>query len=129
MSSHVIDSWAWMEYLDGSKLGSKARPIIEGGNTLTSVVTIAEVISKVSRAGRDPSIAFNSIVSLSKTIAVDEDLARNAGLLHSTIKKKRPNFSLGDAFVLQTARKLGARVLTGNPDFDGLKEADMLKKR
>lgn len=127
MSKQVIDSWAWMEYLDGSELGNKAKPSIEGGNALTNMVTVAEVVSKVNRMGKDPSIAFDAIISLSKIIIGDEDFAKNVGLLHSSIKKRKPNFSLGDAFVLQTARSSNARVLTGDPDFEGIKEADMLK--
>ncbi|HWP78409.1 MAG TPA: hypothetical protein VNL34_02005 [Candidatus Nitrosotenuis sp.] len=79
--------------------------------------------------GKDPSIAFDSIVSLSKVIVDDENFAKNVGLLHSSIKKRKPNFSRGDAFVLQTARSLNARVLTADPDFEGIKEADMLKRK
>ena len=43
------------------------------------------------------------------------------------VKKKIPNFSLCDAFVLQTAKSNDARVLTGDPDFRGIKEALMLR--
>ncbi len=129
MSRYVIDSWAWMEYLDGSELGRKAKPSIESGNAFTNVVTIAEVVSRINRAGRDAGIAFDSITSLSKVIVGDKNFAKNTGLLHSSIKKRRPNFSLADAFVLQTAKSLNARVLTGDSDFEGIKEADMLGKK
>ncbi len=42
------------------------------------------------------------------------------------MKRERTNFSLGDAFVLQMARKEGVKVLTGDRDFEGLKDAVMI---
>lgn len=116
-----------MEYLDGSELGSRAKPVIETGEAFTSIVSLAEVVSKVARERGESDIAFNSIVSLSKIISGDAVFAKNVGLLHADIKKTRPNFSLADAFVLQTAKSLNARVLTGDPDFKGIKEVELLK--
>lgn len=42
------------------------------------------------------------------------------------LKKSKLNFSLGDAFVLQSAKSVHAKVLTGDLDFEGVKEAEML---
>jgi predicted nucleic acid-binding protein len=39
-----------------------------------------------------------------------------------------PNFGLADSFVLQLARKVGAKVLTGDSDFKGLREAEYIGK-
>ena len=47
-----------------------------------------------------------------------------AGLLHARVRKGSPNFSLGDAFVLQLARKPRGKVMTGDPDFRGIREAE-----
>ncbi len=128
MSKYVIDAWAWMEYLDGSEAGNTAKANIEGGNSFTNIVTVAEVVSRVARREGDVDAAFNFIVSLSRIVTGDENFAKRAGLLHNQIKKSKHNFSFGDAFVLQTAKDLGAKVLTGDPDFDGIKEAEMLKR-
>ena len=127
MARYVVDSWAWMEYLDGSEAGRMAKSKIEDREAFTSAITIAEVVSRVSRKGSDADMAFNSIVSLSKIVYVDEEFAKKVGLLHSSIKKRVTNFSLADAFVLQTAKNLDAKVLTGDPDFKGIKDAEMLK--
>lgn len=127
MSKYVIDAWTWMEYLDGSEAGNAAKADIEGGNAFTNLVSVADVVSKVARKGGDVDAAFNFMVSLSRIITGDENFAKRAGLLHNQIKKSKPNFSFGDAFVLQTAKDLGAKVLTGDPDFKGIKEAEMLR--
>lgn len=127
MSKHVLDSWAWVEYLRGSDRGKKVRREIEGSTEIfTHTVTIAELTSKLKREGMDTAVAWRAVTSISRIIIPDAIDAKNVGLLHAEIKAKRPNFSLADAFVLHGAKKVKARVLTGDSDFEGLPEADML---
>lgn len=73
MTSFVMDSWAWVEYLRGSKAGQLIKRDLDSGSELLT----------------------NAI-------------------------------SLADDFVLQTARKHDCRILTGDIDFEGLKEARIL---
>jgi len=42
-SSFVIDTYAWVEYLLGSRAGAKAKNYIEGGTGLTPSVVLAEL--------------------------------------------------------------------------------------
>jgi len=127
MTGYVVDSWAWVEYLRGSKAGQAVKKELESGSeTLTNVVTLAELASKLTRERLDLESAWRAITALSKTITVKEPDAKDAGILHATMKETTPNFSLADAFVLQTARKHGCRILTGDPDFKGIKEARIL---
>jgi PIN domain nuclease of toxin-antitoxin system len=125
-TKYVVDSWAWIEYLDGSEIGKKVAMKLKAQEVFTNIVTIAEVISKVGRKQKDPDIAFRAMTSLSNIVAGDDEFAKRVGLLHSGVKKEVPNFSLGDAFTLYTAKSLSAKVLTGDPDFKGIKEAEML---
>jgi len=125
---YVIDSWAWIEYLDGTNAGRKVKEAFEKGQVYTNIVSIAEVISKVDRRGKDPNVALEAITTKSKMIVGSAQFARDVGLLHSKIKKSRPNFSLADAFTLQTAVSMNAKVMTGDPDFKGLKDAIVLTK-
>ncbi len=127
MSKRVLDSWAWVEYLRGGERGKKVRREIEENTDIfTHLVTIAELTSKLKREGMDTAIAWRAVTSVSRVIAPDAIDAKNVGLLHAEIKAERPNFSLADAFVLHAARKLKAKVLTGDPDFQGLRDAIML---
>jgi predicted nucleic acid-binding protein len=129
MTEIVIDSWAWIEYLDGSKRGSKVRDVImdERNQLYTHVVSIAEIVSKEKRRKKDPETAWRAITSLTKVLQIDESDSKAAGLLHAEIKSKNKNFGLVDSFVLQAARKLSGRVLTGDPDFRGVAEAILLR--
>ena len=52
---YIIDSFAWIEYLEGSKLGEKVREaILNKGNEIFSLnLCIAEVVSKAKRKKLD----------------------------------------------------------------------------
>ena len=128
MSRHVIDSYAWIEYLDGTESGRKVRDLVErNGEIFTSALTIAEVISKVARKGKDVKVANDVLLSNSKVVNADEALSLQAGLLHCEIRKSLKDFWLADAYVLATARKLKAKVLTGVAHFKGVKEAVLIR--
>ena len=87
---------------------------------------MAEVISKFKREGLDSESAWNAVTSLSKTVAVKDNDAKEAGIIQAATKKKTPNFSLGDAFS-SNSKKRGCRTLTG--DFRRVKEARMLTRK
>jgi len=127
MKRYVIDAWAWLEYLEGRVMGQEVRKRIRSAELFTNPITVAEVVSKVHKTGGDVDTAYSAITSMSQIATVGEAFAKRAGMLHGSIKKSRPNFSFGDAFTLQTAIDLHAKVLTGDPDFKGMREAEMLK--
>lgn len=120
----LIDTYAWIDYLEGGKLGEKVRKEIFGNNEIFSLmVTIAEVISKVKRKGLNVDIAYNAMVRNSKIIEVNPEISKNAGLFHADVRKKIKNFGLVDALLLMTARDIGAKIITGDLHFHGYKEA------
>jgi predicted nucleic acid-binding protein len=125
MNRLVVDSWAWVEYLGGSKMGEAVEKKISGRVELwTSVLSLTEVVSRCRRKGIPEDKALEAIGSLSRLGIPDQRDAAEAGRLHAQVRANSPNFSLADAFVLQLARKLRAKVLTLDPDFKGIKEAE-----
>jgi predicted nucleic acid-binding protein len=128
MASYMLDSWAWVEYLQGTNKGEKVRRVLkERDDFFTSAISLAEVVSKASRSGQEPRVAWQAITTNSRIVVPSSsDAYYNAGLLHGELKTQRPNFSLGDAFVLAAARARGAKIITGDPDFEGVPEAIML---
>jgi predicted nucleic acid-binding protein len=128
MTRLVIDSHAWIEYFNGTEKGAKVREYLENPANiiLTNSVTVAEIISKFERENKDTEQVWHALHSISKVIQVDSLFAKNVGEIHAEVKAKTRNFSLADAFALHTARAFGAKVLTGDPDFKGIKEALMI---
>ena len=126
---YIIDAYAWVEYLVGSEAGSKVKEALEGdGNEIyTCAVTVAEVISKTAREGRNPDIAYDILLSNSYIIDLDEELSKDAGILYAEMRKTIKDFGLADACVLASAKKLKSKILTGDHHFKGIEEAILIR--
>ncbi len=114
--------------MDGTNRGARVREVIEDPHNActTSVVTLAEVVSKFIRRERDPKVALKALEDNSNVQAADLALGRLAGEVHAEEKKKVKDFGLADAFVLATARSKGSKVLSGDPHFKNVPEAVMI---
>ena len=129
MNSYVIDAWAWIEYLIGSESGAKLNEIFEDENAqiYTCAVTLAEVVSKVAREGKDIEVAYSLLLSNTQIVNADGELSKSAGLVHAEMRQKEKDFGLADSYVLATARKLKTKILTGDPHFKNVKDAVLIK--
>lgn len=125
MTKFVIDAYAWIEYLDGSEKGKKVAGIIEddANEIFTSSATVAEVVGKVIRRDQDIKVALNYINNFSTVHDITQEIGISAAQIHFESKKKVKNFGMLDAFVAATAKNLNAKILTGDNDFRGFKEA------
>ena len=128
MTKYIIDSYAWIEYLEGSEKGGKVESIIsDGSNEIYShILTVSEVIGKTKRRDMNIESAFSAVTLFSKLIAIDVDSARNAGLFHAEMRKTAKDFGLADAFILISARRMNAKFVTGDPHFKSFKETIMI---
>ena len=124
----VIDAHAWIEYFIGSNTGNEVKKILESDKNkiFSSVITIAEIASITKRENRDSEQKYLDMINLSKIYGINEEFAKEAGILHAEIRKKIKDFGMADAIVLLTARKLSAKILTGDPHFKGFKEAILI---
>ena len=125
----LLDSFAWFEYFHGTKRGERVRALLEGaGSLFTSPLVLAEITSKVTRvegAGKAAErLAF--VLAHSAVIPVDETIGIEAGQIHAHERKTKRDFGMVDAVILASARSRGVSVLTGDPHFKGLSDADLL---
>lgn len=111
----LIDSWAWIEYFQGSETGRRVRDFLEDDEGLiVSSINISEVYrwilrfydEKAAEAKREAIKERFIVVDVDETIAVEA----------AKIKHKF-GWGLGDSIVYATARQLKAEVLTGYSDF------------
>lgn len=128
MTKLIVDSYAWIEYFKASGKGLEVKNFIENGQNEIFIVSviISEVISSIKRQDMDTLQAANVITSFANFIELTKEDLVNIGLLHAEMRKKLKDFGLGDSFILFSARKTGAKILTGDPHFKGMKEAIMI---
>ncbi len=94
----------------------------DSNEIFTSSTTVAEVVSKSMRENKDVKVALAHINNLSKVLNITPDFGILAGQIHFEAKKKNKEFGMLDAFVAATAKKISAKILTGDEDFKHFKE-------
>jgi predicted nucleic acid-binding protein len=128
MTRYVLDSWAWIEYFEGTSKGERVREAISDSRNeiFTHCVSAAEIVSKAKRTGKDVEAIWGAITANSNVLEASIEDSKNAGIVHATTKAKNRNFSLADAFVLATARKIKGKVMTGDADFKNVDDVILL---
>ena len=117
---YLIDSYAWIEYFRGTEKGETAKPLIEGGKSATSSISLAELSEKYLRENLDFEEDLKFIISSTKIIDVDKEIALSAGAMNFENKKKIKDWGMADAIILASAKKLNAKVVTGDKHFQGM---------
>ena len=122
----LIDTWAWTEYFLGTAAGAKVRPVIEGPDVATSIMSIAELTdshARDPRPGLEDKLAF--IRSRGPILDVSQRAAVEAATVKWSQRRKGHGMGLADALVYATAREHGLNVLTGDEGFTGLPGVDL----
>ena len=120
---YLIDTSAWIEYLDGSAKGEKVNKSLNEAEIFTTSQVIAELVSKTKRKRGNVDTAYNAIIKIAKVSEVTPRIAKEAGILHAETKAKLQSFSLADALIICSARALKAKILTTDSHFKSFKEA------
>jgi predicted nucleic acid-binding protein len=130
-SDLLFDTWAWWEYLHGTAVGSslKERYVVNKRFRIhTSAITLGELSAKLTAEGvRDRVVqACGAIRRLSHIWDVTPDIAEAAGPVREELRQASKTASLADALVLVTARRAGARLVSGDPAFASV--PDLIKR-
>jgi len=126
----VFDSYAWIEFFTGSKLGEKVKEFIENGEEIvTPTIVLAEIANKYYREGLSKEIVVNRI-SVIKEVSfvreIDNDVLEILGEARKILTKNTKRLklkqkpSLADIIIYATALAEKARVVTGDEHFRGL---------
>jgi len=120
MKGYLLDTWAWIEYLEGGEAADRIDEVIENEKCYTSVQTIAE-LSDLYNSGRitidmswEELKAFIA-VKKSDVVEIDGEIGERAGEVKAEERETQSDFGLADAVILATARKEGLRVVSGDP--------------
>ena len=127
VSNYLMDSYALLEYLDGSARGQKVRDILESERNKCFILSenAAELVSVYLRRKWDPGPALQLIHALSPLL-LDMDSAEDAGRIHAKMREKDRHIGLIDAILIAVARRHGLKIVTGDKDFRGVPEAILI---
>ena len=125
----MIDTYAWVEYLLGSKTGAKARPYIEGGRGLTPSIVLSELrrwylkeIETGRRSQREMQAHFTYMESVTEIVPLDRALALQAGETDFLMKKRVKDWPLADSIIYATAKSRSSQLVSGDPHFQPLED-------
>jgi predicted nucleic acid-binding protein len=133
-SSYVIDTYAWVEYLLGSKAGAKARTYIEAGRGITPSIVLSELrrwylkeLEAGRRSQREMQMHFAYIDSITEIVSLDGTLAVQAGETDFIMKKRIKDWPLADSIIYATAKFRAAKLVSGDPHFQSLEDVVFLR--
>ncbi|MBI2346054.1 MAG: PIN domain-containing protein [Deltaproteobacteria bacterium] len=117
----VVDTFAWVEYFSGSRLGNLAAGYLNSGRTLTPTIVMAELAAKYARE-RNPrwNPEYRFVLAKSMLVEFTLDIALGSGRVREQMRAANPGAGLVDAIIYETARAHGVPVLTGDPHFKGM---------
>ena len=125
----MIDTYAWVEYLLGSRAGAKARAHIEGGHGLTPSIVLSELrrwylreIEAGRRSQREMQTHFAYVESITEIVPLDAALALQAGETDFLMKKRVKDWPLADSIIYATAKSRSAQIVSGDSHFESLED-------
>lgn len=133
----VIDSWAWIEYFSGSSSGRIVRDYLAKYPVVTPNIVLLELASKYIREGFSESDIRRRLLFVlkrSELVEFDYDLSVEAAKCLIELRehakklgmKKKPG--IADGLILAIARRVGGKILTGDPHFKNLSEVIFIKE-
>ncbi len=122
----VFDTFAWIEFFEGTKKGEKVSEYLENNEIITPLIVLLELSYKADKEKWDCKKILNFIKINSKIAGVNEEFVLNFGELYNKTKQKIKGIGFADIIILKTAIQNNAKVLTGDPHFSKIDEAIIL---
>lgn len=130
----MIDTYAWVEYFTGGRAGDNAKKYIDEEETITPTMVVLElrrILLKRIWEGRETEKGakekMDYVRSKSTIFDLSYDSSMSAASIDLEMKKKVPGWGAADSIVLEAARRLTAKVVTGDEHFRGLADAVLIK--
>lgn len=133
----VVDTYAWIELFIGSEKGVRVKDFLSKAlHVYTPDIVLAEIARKYYREGVKEEIILKRLLAISEIsiiVIINEEVAIEAAKSYLELrevarKRKLRSPSLFDAIVLAIARKLKAKVITGDEHFRSLPETIWIRE-
>ena len=113
----LLDSWAWIEYIKGSKFGNEVNRYVDSEEEIIiSSINISEIYKKLlDDMPNEADRIIEMVLNRSFFVFADVEISLNAARI-----KHEKKMGMADAIVLATAKSHKAKIITGDNDFRGL---------
>lgn len=125
----IMDTYAWVEYLIGSRKGVQVQRIIESGEKLiTPECCLAELKGWCIREKRQFKQAYHIVRTNSEIEPIFTGDWLKAADIRNKKRKQIPGFGLIDAIIVSKQAMHKAKILSGDPHFKSLKSVEYLDR-
>jgi len=117
----LVDTFAWLEMMKGSKKGANARSVVRDTREIfISVLTLYELQYRLAEitSDKDAAAIIQRISSQAEIIPVDHQIAIHGGQIKLRQRKLKTAMGAVDCLILATAQIYNLKVLTGDPHFN-----------
>ncbi|KXA96266.1 hypothetical protein AKJ39_04350 [candidate division MSBL1 archaeon SCGC-AAA259J03] len=126
MRKILLDTYAWIEYLEGSEEGEEVKDFLENDDKAeiyTSIMTVAELSDAFHRGDVDTELKWEDILDFvqlnSSIVKPDVKNMASAGSLKVRRREEFEDFGLIDAIILESSKMAEAELMTGDPHLEG----------
>ena len=124
----IVDSFAWIEYFNGTLRGTKARKIIEKkeNELFTLDVCLAEIKFWALQEKTDFREIQKTVRANSAVVESGSNEWLDAAEIKFKERKKHKGFGLIDALLIVKQKQLNAIIITGDKHFEENKNVEMI---
>ncbi|MEK6906237.1 MAG: PIN domain-containing protein [Nanoarchaeota archaeon] len=122
----VFDTYAWIEYFNGTNKGEIVRKYMGENEILTPVIVLLELSYKADKEGWNFKDYLKFIKLNSEIVGINEKFVLLFGDFYNKIKKSIKKIGITDIIILHTANINDAKILTGDKHFEKIDNVIML---
>jgi PIN domain nuclease of toxin-antitoxin system len=133
MTEYLLDTWAWIEYFEGSQIGKKIDQVLKSDQKVyTSIVSLAELSDNYHRKELITGYSWEEVQTFieknSEIIEVRPHIAAQAGRTKSKEREDMKDFGLMDAIILETGREKDLTLISGDKHLKNKKLAEKIEE-
>ncbi len=125
---YLIDTYAWVEYFIGSNKGKVVKKLVEQEKNViaTPECVLAELKGWAIRERLDFEELYTVIRKLSDIQCITTSDWLEAASIRSEMRKISKDFGMIDALIIAQQKRLGYKVVSGDPHFENIENTIFL---
>lgn len=123
----LLDTSAWVDFFKKTKRSQALIPLMQEEVLYTSEISLAELSDWCFKNGLESAPFFAVVKRHSSVLKLPEAFFEGIGAFYNTQRNKKPKFGMMDALIAATALAHGLHIVTFDQDFQGLKDAIVLR--